>query len=388
MLAFLRASAARTYAPVVLPIARNGEPLGEPRSLRISSCENPLWLGDGSELLCVVGDGEDRTLRRISVRENRVNQPLPSIGVLGQHLTISPGGDRLIYSNFTWEGDIWQLNLMENTAPVRLIASTVEDLMPQFSPDGKKIAFLSNRSGNLALWVAESNGASAMALAPAALKNPPSWAPDGQQIAYTCRFGQSPEDICVTGITGGTPQRLTADPARDILPSWSRDGRWVYFASDRSGSFQNWKTPADADASGPATQITRDGGFGGVESVDGKYLYYAKSVLWGAIWRVPVNGGDEAPVGEAVRSPRLPRNFAVVSDGIVFATAIDPMSRFELRKYSFSSEKVEIIAEVAGGMGNGISISPDGRSLLYTTLEVRSGDLLMVEKFRSTLTLR
>ncbi len=158
-------------------------------------------------------------------------EPLPSIGALGRHLTISPRGDRLVYSNFSWEGDIWQLNLSGNEPATRLIASTADDLQPRFSPDGKRIAFLSTRSGHLAVWVADRNGTNAVELATAAARDAPSWSPDGQEIAYTCRIGGNAEDICAIGPAGGAPQRLTTDPARDILPSWSRDGRWIYFAS-------------------------------------------------------------------------------------------------------------------------------------------------------------
>ena len=175
----------------------------------------------------------------------------------------------------------------------------------------------------------------------------------------------------------GASRRLTTDPARDILPGWSRDGRWIYFASDRSGTFQTWKMPADGPA--PAVQITKGGGFGGTESPDGRFLYYSHTILTGPIWRVPVEGGEEVPIHDEVRSLRLPQNFAVGKHGIVFASSDDPMRRFELRLYSFSTRKTELIARIENGLGNGMSISPDGKALLFTTTGVHSGDLMMVD---------
>ncbi|MBZ5618210.1 MAG: hypothetical protein LAQ69_05645 [Acidobacteriia bacterium] len=379
-LAFLRASPARSYKPFLLDIRPNGEPLGPPRPLEVPSCSNPMWSGNGSELLCLAGDGGEQTLWRIPISGARSPEPLPSIGALGRHLAISPRGDRLVYSNFSWEGDIWQLSLSGHEPATRQIASTADDLQPRFSPDGKRIAFLSNRTGHLAIWVADRNGANASELAAAAAQDAPAWSPDGQHIAYTCRIGGNAEDVCLIGSSGGTPRRLTTETARDILPGWSRDGRWVYFASDRSGAFQTWKMAADGSA--PAVQVTRNGGFGGIESTDGRFLYYARTILSGPIWRVPVQGGEEVPLGDEVRSLRLPQNFAVDEDGIVFAASDNPMQSFEIRRYSLLTRNTKVIARIKGGFGNGISLSPDGQTLLYTTAEMHSGDLMMVENFR------
>lgn len=379
-LAFLRATSGRQHVPILLPIASNGEPAGELRPLEVPFCTNPLWLSRGGGLLCVVGDGDDRALWRVPVSNGRVPERLPSFGPLGSHFTIAPQGDRLVYSNFLSDDDIWQLNVTERSPPVRLIASTGNDLAPQFSPDGRRIAFLSNRSGQLAVWVSNSDGRNASELAPAAAPHAPQWSPDGQQIAYSCRAGSTREDICVVHAEGGPPRQLTKDLTREILPSWSRNGRWLYFASDRSGTFQTWKAPMDASA--PAIQITRSGGYGGVESPDGEFLYYAKGPLSGAIWRVPVNGGEETPAGAGVRSLRLPQNFALGQDGIFFAAADNTAQQFELRFSSFSTRKTETIARIEFGIGNGMAVSPDGTRLLFTTSGLRSGDLILVENFR------
>jgi Tol biopolymer transport system component len=165
-----------------------------------------------------------------------------------------------------------------------------------------------------------------------------------------------------------------------MLPSWSRDGRWLYFASDQSGTFQTWKLPMDASA--PATQITRGGGYGGVESLDGKFLFYARSPLSGAIWRVPVEGGEETPVGPEVRSLRLPQNFALGPHGIYFAATDDAAHQFELRFFSFLTRRTETVTRFRYGLGNGMAVSPEGNWLLFTTSELRSGDLFLVENFR------
>ena len=86
---------------------------------------------------------------------------------------------------------------------------------------------------------------------------------------------------------GGAPAKLLLDPGYDgWVPRWSRDGRWIYFASSRSGSAQIWRAPANGEA---PLQITRNGGFESRESPDGKYLYFSKRARAKGIWRIALD---------------------------------------------------------------------------------------------------
>ena len=81
---------------------------------------------------------------------------------------------------------------------------------------------------------------------------------------------------------------------RVVCPSWSRDGRRVYFASRRSGKYEVWKVQLDG---GEPVQVTRNGGHVALESVDGKSVYYTKySLPDTSLWKAPVAGGAEAEV--------------------------------------------------------------------------------------------
>ena len=83
----------------------------------------------------------------------------------------------------------------------------------------------------------------------------------------------------------------------DEAPTWSRNGKWIYFPSNRSGTFEVWKVPSEG---GKAVQITKGGGYNAVESFDGKALYYLKlgkrDVEVGQIWKVPCEAGEETMV--------------------------------------------------------------------------------------------
>jgi Tol biopolymer transport system component len=195
-------------------------------------------------------------------------------------------------------------------------------------------------------------------------------------IAFDLRI-EGNSDIYVIGADGGQPRRLTIEPSEDMVPSWSRDGRWVYFGSDRSGSLQIWKAPIEG---GQATQVTRQGGFEAIEAPDGKFIYYAKGRRLPDIWRIPVEGGDEAPVLDHHR-PAFWRAWAVTGQGIYFATAENP-SRPLIEFFNFATGKVTQIATLEKPFSLGISVSPDGRWLIYTQLDQSGSDIMLMENFR------
>jgi eukaryotic-like serine/threonine-protein kinase len=90
--------------------------------------------------------------------------------------------------------------------------------------------------------------------------------------------------------------RLTTEAARDEAPSWSRDGKWIYFASQRSGRWETWRVPAGG---GEAVRMTRTGGGTAFESSDGQSVYYViheKDDWSGSLWKIPVSGGGESQV--------------------------------------------------------------------------------------------
>jgi hypothetical protein len=85
----------------------------------------------------------------------------------------------------------------------------------------------------------------------------PTFAPDGNALAFAWNgeLGNN-VDIYVKQIGNEALLRLTTDPAEDVVPSWSRDGNWIYFSSKRSGSPQIWRMPA---AGGAASIIIAPG---------------------------------------------------------------------------------------------------------------------------------
>ena len=359
---------------------------GEPRHIRTQGhlIFGLCWTPDGRELVYSSGTWEfgDAGLWRVPVdggaarrvEEARERAWLPAM---------SPHG-RLAFTRRDNNVDIWQLRLSDlQPAPTRFISSTRVDVAPAFSPDGRRIAFTSDRSGTLQIWVRDHNTSNERQLTflSAPGTGASAWSPDSKQLAFDSRVDGTTH-VYVIDATGGTPHRVGTDTADEALPSWSRDGKWVYFSSTRTGRFEIWKMPAQG---GPAVQLTKNGGNRPVESPDGKYVYYDKGPGSGRefhAWRVPVEGGEEVPIFEYGGS-----RWSVVPTGLYFyqldqntETARDWFLKF----FDFGTRQTRVIVELPGMpiIGQRPAVSPDGGTVLYTQIDLNDADLMLVENFR------
>jgi Tol biopolymer transport system component len=264
--------------------------------------------------------------------------------------------------------------------PKGLILSSRRDDSPSFSPDGERIAFVSKRTGNEEIWIANRNGGRLVQLT--AFKGSgtgtPQWSPDGQSIAFDSLAGGNP-DIYVIDAGGGTPRRLTNGSHENFMPSWSPDSKWVYFRSNASGRAQLWKIPA---AGGVATQVTHDRGGEAFASPDGKLVYFRKRP-WGPLWMVPAEGGPERLVPELERFDKILRSWGVVKQGIYFMSRQDGPSQ-TIRFFNFGTRQVTplvtIDKEPVWDYPN-VALSSDGRRLLFACLEKEVNDLMLIENF-------
>ena len=200
------------------------------------------------------------------------------------------------------------------------------------------------------------------------------WSPDGQRIAFNLDEGGN-TDVYVMRASGGKPIRLTTDPADDEAGSWSRDGKWIYFTSRRTGRWEVWKVPAGG---GEDIQVTRNGGGTTFVSPDGKSIYYTKGARSGALWKMPVSGGEESQVLPSVYE----RAFCLVNEGIYFIPAPGTDGKSSIQFLSFATGKVKTVAPMSGPPIQGLSVSPDGRSLLFSQIDEEGSDLMLVENFK------
>lgn len=229
------------------------------------------------------------------------------------------------------------------------------------------------------IWVCSADGTRPMKLTDmkAGSTGSPDWSPDGKNIAFDSTKSGS-GDIYVVGAEGGPVRRITTDPTEEVVPRWSRDGRWIYFGSNRGGSWMIWKMPSDG---GKPIQITRDGGLDACESANGYVYYHGYNDLQKkGIWRVPAAGGS----GMLVLDKDISSLVWDLSDrGIYFIDeTANPMA---ICFYDFATRSVRILAPVHDdpgfGVRVGLSVSPDGKWLLYSG-GIGTSEIMMIDNFR------
>ncbi len=350
---------------------------------------SPTWTADGREIVFSSNRGGGFSLWRVAVSGGAPER----VAVTGQNAyspAISRQGNRLAYNVSFLDSNIWRLDRSSGAnqaadgrqnSPTRLISSTRQDHSPQFSPDGKKIVFASDRSGSDEIWVCESDGSHPTQLTffEGPVNGTPRWSPDGQQIVFDARPAGN-ADIYVARAEGGKPRPLTQEPSHDVMPSWSRDGRWVYFCSNRSGAYQIWKTPS---AGGQAIQVTKQGGFEAFESPDGELLYYTKGRGPGGIWQMTVAGGEERQAPELLGAGYW-RYWAVQEEGVCFVAPV-ASARPVIKFFSFAMRRVTQLGVLERDPLQeppGLTVSPDGRWVLYAQADQSISDIMLVENFR------
>jgi eukaryotic-like serine/threonine-protein kinase len=381
-LAFIRTAAFAVGDVYLLTLSDGLEAVGEVKRLTFDNLwdSHPAWTQDGREIIYSSGS-PTQTLWRTGASGPGKPQRLASFGEEVDHPALSRQGQRLAYSRRSSDSNIWRVQLAglqgKASPPVSFIHSTQFEFHAMFSPDGKKIAFSSRRTGHDEIWVCNSDGSHAVKLTSfnGPLTGAPCWSPDGRRLAFES-IAEDQFKVFVISASGGKPRRLTTDPAGEVPSSWSRDGRWIYFGSNRGGDYQIWKMPTQG---GKPVQVTRKGGFIALESPDGKVLYYAKSDGPTSLWKVPVEGGEEnqvlAPLSQGA-------NFAVVDEGIYFIPTPDAAAGYSIQFLSFATRKITLITKIEKPVEMGLSVSPDQKWILYSQIDQQTSDLMLVENFR------
>ena len=370
----------------LLELSEGPVPRGEPRRITAENYESSAsaWTPGGRSIIFNSGSMHSPNLYEMELSRPGWRPGKPRVlAFAGQGVrtpAISRQG-RLAFSIVPWAADIRRLELHGGrpaSAPSEpLIFSTHLDHAPEYSRDGKRIAFASDRSGSHEIWVCNSDGSNAMPLTSfggSFQLAGPHWSPDGRVILFESNKSGAASTYAIDP-DGGRPELVIAG---SVVTSWSHDGRWVYSVSEGQVWKRRWPPSGHDDAAVP---ITRNGGGFARESPDGRFLYYMKSQEEiTSLWRVPVEGGEETQILDSVCC----QNFAVVDDGIYFIPFEQraPGDYASIEYLIFATGKVETIAKLSYAPAFGLSVSPDGRWLLYSQFQPWEGDLWTVEKFR------
>ena len=337
------------------------------------------WSTDDKRLiysLNSLGGGLSDELGEVTV-ENGSRKQLAFAGS-GQLPTVSPKGDKLAFSSVSVSSKIWRRDLLHPDAQaVEFIPSSRAQFDAQYSPDGKRIAFASERSGLPGVWISSDNGTNLVQISnPNYVSGSPQWSPDGNRIA----FDSHPLDrweIYVADVAERKPRKLVTNITNAVRPHWSRDGKWIYFISNGSGGMGAYRCPASG---GDAVLLVKDiYAINPRESLDGKTVYFASNHDKSTLKKIalPAQPGTESIVDGMPRI-RTAELWTPSQAGIYFVPDEAPRS---LRYFDFATRQVRPLFDVDEDFCDGPSISPDGRWIMYSLFGDVSGDIMLVDHF-------
>jgi Tol biopolymer transport system component/DNA-binding winged helix-turn-helix (wHTH) protein len=338
-----------------------------------------VWTADDKRLiLSRPRFGEDYELDEVVLADGSLREL--SFGQDGRSPAISSKGDKLAFVLSSFDHvHIWRKDLLHpEAAPVKLLTSTRSQQIPQYSPDGRHIAFTSNRGGPWEIWMSDADGTSLVKLSDARSSDAiyPRWSPDSKRIAFDSRHSGQPE-VYIVDIAERMPRKVVTKLLNMSIPSWSRDGKWLYFQSRNAHTDVEtiFRCPVTG---GEAVALSAKSGFVPWESYDGEALYFADQIVNSSIHIVSLSSSGAESVLRGMPAVLDASEWTVVPGGIYFVPADAPKS---VRYFDFATKQVRQIFEVNKDFQDSLSVSPDGRWILYTQREPDTANITLVENF-------
>ena len=335
------------------------------------------WTPDGQDVVYAANRAGAWQLWRLPAYGGSPRE-IAMAGAQAHYPAIAPQGRRLAYTDSPSVSAIWRAALGAPDSEGRsLIRSFGRESAPAYSPDGKRIADVSDQTGADEIWVSDAEGGNRVQLT--SLKGPrisrPRWSPDGRLLLFEARADGGAE-VYTMPAAGGRPDK----PYRVRLlggggASWSHDGKSIYFQLRG----QIWKAGANG---GSPRQLTHTLGSGAAEeSVDGKYVYYRNRRT---IWRIPAEGGAEQ---EAIipEHDLLSVVIQPTQKGVYYLEFARSARAMLVSFYDFTTRRNEVAFRMKDAdffQAMSFSVSSDGKYILYPRVDQSQTNLMLVGNFR------
>ena len=336
----------------------------------------PLWTGEDKSVIIAEATAKGSEFNEVRVRDGEVHKLSVTAG---DWPAISRDGHKLAFSVTDKRVNIWRKDLRHPEAPpVQMYMSTRQQNNGQYSSDGNHVAFGSARSGTWSVWAADTDGNNLVQISHEGPAGYPRWSPDSQKIAFEMIEASGHFGVYIADISDRVPRKLKTSVREASRPFWSHDGKWIYFRGYEGVGRQLYRCPSGG---GDATLLAAfQDPRTPIESSDGKVLYFPWSLTDPNIMMLALDRPDASPQ----QVPEMPKisdeaRWAVMPDGIYFSPQGNPRS---ICFYDFATQHTREIFRADKDLSEGISVSPDGRYLLYSQEDENNSDIMLVNNFR------
>ncbi len=353
------------------------EPAAQPLlvSNTSGSSTTPVWLPDSEHILFLDSGGS--RLSQASIGGPAKLVYITSAKLTG--LTLDASGAHLITASALDNDDIESLplhGLKVAGAAQRLVYSTASEAQPRFSPDGRFLAFKSNRSGASEIWLADAEGENPRQLTHlnAYIAGYPKWSPDSKFLVFHARLPHEGQ-IYTIRIQDGATRQITHDIPGFADAAFSLDGASIYMLRDFVHAPRLYSVSVANLALQPLWL-----GCCAIEAPGRGLLLYAKFEQLGLYARSLSGDAANNPETRLLEDYVPPfGRFAPVNDGIYYVGCTPTGQPRAFRFYSFASGRSVDIAPTPPNYYADISVSPDRSRLAYTTEAKGSQDLVQLD---------
>jgi eukaryotic-like serine/threonine-protein kinase len=262
---------AMAFDPQRLEIKGTAVPVVEGVAYSAGYSSSQYSISDTGSLVYVSGGSQANLRRMVWVSRNGTEQPLPAPPQAYEYVSLSPDGRRVAVE---LENQIWLYDLARDTL-TRFTFEGSSNTSPEWTPDGKRIAFKSNKEGgtvNLYWQLADGSGGLERLSTDQYAQVPRSWSPDGQFLAFHENNPKTLKDIWVLRMSDHKSQPFLVTPFNEGGPAFSPDGHWLAYVSNESGRPEVYVQPFPGP--GGKWQISTEGGTEPAWNHNGRELFY------------------------------------------------------------------------------------------------------------------
>ncbi|MGB8475994.1 MAG: winged helix-turn-helix domain-containing protein [Candidatus Acidiferrum sp.] len=334
------------------------------------------WSGDDKSVIVAGANPKGEDFYVIRVSDGEVHK-LPVAA--GHWPTISRDGHKLAASLSDNHVNVWRKDLEHPEAPaLPMLLSTRQQNNSQYSPDGKHLVFDSTRSGTWSVWLADADGSNLVQISHEGPAGFPRWSPDSRKITFEMTDPSGLVGVYTADISDRVVHKLRTNVRESSRPFWSHDGKWIYFRGSEGVGHQIYRCPVgggDSTLLAQTPDLTTP-----IESSDGKALYSASRTANPNIIMLALDHSG-ATLQEVSGMPRVlsESQWTLVHDGIYFAPQDSPRS---ICFFDFATRHTREIFTTDKDLDDGMSISPDGRYMLYSQVDESNADIMLVNDFR------